>query len=56
MRGREEGTFLCPGCKKPMVERGRRHVLFTDGEFKVTYRCEMCDTEIVRTLIETANS
>jgi hypothetical protein len=55
MLGRETGTCLCPGCKKPMTEKSRKHVLFSDGEVAVTYRCEMCDTGIVRTLSETAN-
>jgi hypothetical protein len=43
---------ICPGCRKPMVFKGKKHILFSNGLTDLTYRCDTCDVETKRTVKE----
>jgi len=43
---------ICPGCRKPMVFKGKKQILFSNGLTEVTYRCDTCDVETMRTVKE----
>jgi C4-type Zn-finger protein len=40
---------MCPGCNQPMKVVERRPVDFSNGLVDVTYVCEKCSTQTVRT-------
>jgi hypothetical protein len=40
---------VCPGCNQPMKVVERRPVGFSNGLVDVTYVCEKCSTQTVRT-------
>jgi hypothetical protein len=41
---------ICPGCRRPMVLKRQKRILFTDGVSEATYRCDTCDIETTRTV------
>src|SRR6266702_1619281 len=41
-------VLICPGCRKPMVFKGKKHILFSNGLTDLTYRCDTCDVETKR--------
>ena len=41
---------LCPGCKEPMLIKSRKVVLVANGMEDLTYACEICETETIRTV------
>ncbi len=45
-------VLICPGCRKPMVFKGKKHILFSNGLTDLTYRCDTCDVETKRTVKE----
>jgi hypothetical protein len=45
-------VLICPGCRKPMVFKGKKHILFSNGLTDLTYRCDTCDVETKRAVKE----
>ena len=48
--GMPKGTVTCPGCNQPMVVIERKAIQFSNRMDAVTYRCESCKTETIRTI------
>jgi C4-type Zn-finger protein len=42
-------VVMCPGCDQPMKAMERKPVAFSNGLVDVTYVCEKCSTQTVRT-------
>ena len=43
-------VVVCPGCDEPMEAAERKPVAFSNGLVDVTYVCETCHTQIIRTI------
>jgi hypothetical protein len=41
---------MCPGCDQPMKAIERKLVAFSHGLVDVTYVCETCSTQTIRTI------
>jgi hypothetical protein len=39
---------MCPGCRKPMVFKRKKPIMFTNGRAEATYRCDTCEIETKR--------
>ena len=46
----DQPAVLCPHCQRPMMRGGETPIMFTSGLSDVTYTCEGCGTETVRTV------
>ena len=46
----DQPAVLCPRCERPMLRGPERPIMFTSGLSDVTYTCESCHTETVRTV------
>ena len=43
-------AVLCPRCQRPMMRGAPKPIMFTSGLSDVSYTCEGCGTETVRTV------
>ena len=43
-------AVLCPQCQRPMMRGAPKPIMFTSGLSDVSYSCEGCGTETVRTV------
>jgi hypothetical protein len=41
---------ICPGCDEPMKAIERKPIAFSNGLVDVTYVCETCHTQTIRTI------
>jgi len=41
---------MCPGCKKPMKHSTPEALPFNEELVDITYRCQICGAETVRTI------
>jgi hypothetical protein len=46
----DQPPVLCPRCQRPMMRGAEKPIMFTNGLSDVTYTCESCQTETVRTV------
>jgi RNase P subunit RPR2 len=46
----DQPAVLCPRCQLPMMRGVVKPIMFTSGLSDVSYTCESCGTETVRTV------
>ena len=46
----DQPAVLCPRCRLPMMRGATKPIMFTSGLSDVSYTCESCGTETVRTV------
>jgi RNase P subunit RPR2 len=46
----DQPAVLCPRCERAMLRGPEKPIMFTSGLSDVTYTCESCNTETVRTI------
>lgn len=48
--GPKSPIVMCPGCDQPMEAVEQKYILFTNGLVDITYVCETCHTNTIRTI------